>query len=83
MIRSECFYERVVIEFFCGDVSLFGGDKDWSDLDTSTGETLLKSFTGENATRYKIFFDRLKGAICHCAIRSWDGKRNQDINIAL
>jgi len=76
--------KRVAIEFFCGDTDICGGDRYIDDIDFSSGESLLNSFTGGNLrSLHKTLYRKLKGQNCHCSIRSWNNALNKDIDFVL
>jgi len=83
-INSFLYERHVAIEFFHGDTNLFGGSRSLDDIDASSGETLLKSFTGDNfSSLQKHFYEQLRGINCHCSIRGWDIAYNKDIDFIL
>lgn len=75
--------EWVSIEFFEGENDLFGGERNMADIDTSSGESLLKSFTGDNRLLYEDLYEQLKGRNCCCSIRGWNAVNNLDIDFIL
>jgi len=75
--------EKVAIEFFCEDESLFGGDRSPEDIDMSSGEALLKGYAGDNDSLYESLYEHLKGFRCRCSIRGWNCALNKDIDFVL
>lgn len=75
--------KRVAIEFFQGETNLFGGDRYQDDIDMSSGESLLKSFVGDNQLLYESLYKQVKGVSCRCSIRGWDSTYNKDIDFVL
>jgi hypothetical protein len=75
--------EQVAIEFLQGKTNIFGGDRCQNDIDMSSGESLLKSFTGDNTPLYESLYKQLKGLNCHCSIRGWNSVNNKDIDFIL
>jgi len=74
---------RASIEFLDGDTPLFGGDRNPDDIDTSSGESILKDFVADNDSLYKQVKRDLEGIACRCSIRGWSGKHDRDINFVL
>ena len=75
--------DRVAIEFLRGSTNLFGGDRSQDDIDITSGESLLKSFAGDDAELYESFCDQVKGSRCRCSIRGWNSAANKDIDFVL
>jgi len=75
--------KQVSIEFFQGDTDLFGGSRRLDDLDMSSGKSLLRNFTDDNKSLYKIIYKQLKGLNCRCSIRAWDSTYNKDIDFVI
>lgn len=74
----------VSIEFFGNGKDLFGGGKVFDDIDTTSGESLLRSFTGDDRELYKCLVKNyLKGKNCCCKIRGWNSVQNRDIEFVL
>ena len=75
--------QLVVVEFFQEDAAVFGGSRYLNDIDVSSGESMLKSFAGDNITLYEHFREQLKGSNCRCLIRGWNNVCNKDIEFVL
>ncbi len=75
--------KQVVIEFFQGDINLFGGSRYIEDIDSSSGESLLRSFSGDDNSLYEALYKQVKGVSCSCSIRGWNDKDNKDIEFTL
>jgi len=73
----------VSIEFFQEATDLFGGARDLDDIDISSGDSLLRSFTGDNDSLYDHLYKQIKGLNCRCSIRGWDNANNKDIDFVL
>jgi hypothetical protein len=82
-VRDYLSEQRVSIEFFCEDDALFGGDSYLNNIDFSSGESLLRSFTGENDDLYMHIIEGFIGRNCCCKIRCWNDKNNQDIEFRI
>ena len=83
-INSFLHEKQVAIEFFQGDINLFGGSRCLDDLDMSSGETLLKSFAGDDfSSLHEHFYKQMKDQNCRCSIRGWDSTCNKDIDFIL
>ncbi len=74
---------QVCCEFFKEGEDLFGGSRYTHDIDISTTESLLKSFTGDNEPLYQSFCKHLRGSECRCCIRGWNGSEDRDIDFVL
>jgi len=74
--------KQVVIEFLQGDINLFGGGRYLDGIDMSSGELLLKSFTGDNSL-YGIIYEQIKGLHCRSAVRGWNSVSNKAIDFLL
>ena len=75
--------KQASMEFFEGDDDLFGGGRYQTDIDTSSGESLLRSFAGDNILLYEDLYKRLRGCDCCCSIRGWNAMHNLDIDFVL
>lgn len=71
--------KKVVTEFFVGYSNIFGGEKYLDDIDISSGESLMRSFLGEDSS----YYESLKGCDCRCVIRSWNGVHNKDFKFVI
>ncbi len=82
-IDAFLFGDYASIEFFEGDTDLFGGARPVSELDTTSGESILKSFAGDNDALLKHFMSSFSGKHMNCKIRGWNNAMNADITFAL
>jgi hypothetical protein len=82
-INSFLEEKRVVVELFHDETNLLGGDRYQDELNIATGESLIKSFIGDNPSLYKTISKQIKGLSCHCSIRGWNNKVNKDIDFVL
>jgi hypothetical protein len=82
-INSYIDGKRVAIEFLHEETNLFGGDRCPEDIDISSGETLLKSFVGDDKSFYEILCEQINGIRCRCSVRGWNSEDNKDIDFIL
>jgi len=75
--------KRVVIEFLHDEKSLFGGDYNPSDIDTSSSKSILQTFAGVNTDLFEFLCEKIRGCRCRCSIRGWDNANNKDIEFTL
>ena len=82
-IDSYLSENRVVVEFLQDGKNLFGGDGCRNDIDMSSGESILRSFSGDNEGLYKSLYEHIKGLNCRCSIRGWNCVYNNDLDFIL
>lgn len=75
--------KQVAVEFFQGERNLFGGSRYLDDINISSGESMLRSFAGDNASLYDELHQHVKGLNCRCSIRGWSRAINKDIDFVL
>lgn len=73
----------VAIEFFHENTDLFGGACRLEDIDISSGDSLLRSFTGDNASLHGHLLKQIKSLDCRCLIRGWNNKNSRDIDFII
>jgi len=81
--------EYVSVGIYKNDI-LFSGCSHHGDIDTSSGEAILRSITrdspyyhGSNTTMYQVYYEQLKGCDVRCSIRGWNGTSDKDFNFVL
>ena len=75
--------KQVVVEFFQESTAIGGGSRYLGDMDMSSGESLLKSFAGDNIMFYESVYNNAKGFACRCSIRGWNDADSKDIDFIL
>ncbi|MCL2854764.1 MAG: hypothetical protein FWE21_04005 [Defluviitaleaceae bacterium] len=75
--------KQVAVEFFQEGIAIGGGSRYLGDLDMSSGESLLRSFAGDNVVFYESVYNDAKGLACCCSIRGWNNADNKDVDFIL
>jgi len=73
----------VAVEFFVEGTDVGGGSRYLEDIDMSSGESLLKSFAGDNVFFFESVYSSAKGLASRCSIHGWNSADNKDVDFTL